>query len=58
MMASLQAFLEYSHNVTKNIISDNKILPYYSLRSEHIVPDSLELKTGVPEHIDPNIIEL
>ena len=44
MMVSLQMFLKYSHNVTTHIIYSKKILPYYSIRSEHIVPDSLELK--------------
>ena len=58
MMFSLQEFLEYNHNVPTHIISDNKILPYYSIQSEHIVPESLELKTGVPEHVVPNIVEL
>ena len=57
MMVSLQAFLKYSHNVPTHIIYSNKILPYYSIRSEHIVPDSLELKIGIPEHVVPNIIE-
>ena len=38
MMASLQAFLKYSHNVLTHIIYAKKILPYYSIRSEHIVP--------------------
>ena len=58
MMVSLQAFLEYSHNVPSNIISAEKLLPYYSIRSEHIVPDSLELKLIVPKHIIPKIMEL
>ena len=58
MMVSLQGFLKYSHNVPTHIISANKILPYYSIRSEHIVPYSLELKTGIPEHVVPNILEL
>ena len=58
MMVSLQAFLKYSHNFPTRIISANKILPYYSIRSEHIDPDSLELKTVVPEHFVPNILEL
>ena len=57
MMVSLQAFLKYIHNVPTHIISANKILPYYSMRSEHIVPDSLELKAGVPEYVVPNILE-
>ena len=56
MMVSLQAFLKYSHNVTTHIMSANKILPYYSILPEHIFPDSLELKTGVPEHVVPNIL--
>ena len=58
MMVSLQAFLKYSHNVPTHNISAKKILPYYSIRSEHIIPDSLELKTGVPEHVVPDILEL
>ena len=33
MMVSLQAFLKYSHNVPTQIISANKILPYYSIQS-------------------------
>ena len=58
MMVSFQEFLKYIHNILTHIISANKRLPYYSIRSEHIVPDSLELKTGVPEHVVPNILEL
>ena len=58
MMVSLHVFLKYSHNVTTHIISANKILPYYSIRSEHIVADSLEPNRGVPEHVVPNILEL
>ena len=58
MMVSLQAFLKYSHNVPSHIISAEKLLPYYSLRSEHIVPDSLELNSSVPEHTVQNILEL
>ena len=58
MMVSLQAFLKYSHNVPTHIIYANKTLPYYSIRSEHIFPDSLELKTGIPEHVVPNVLEL
>ena len=58
MMVSLQAFLKYSHNITSHIISSGKLLPYYSIRLERIVPDSLELKSRVPEHIVPNIMEL
>ena len=58
MMVSLPAFLKYSHNVPTHIISADKILPYYSIRSEHIVLDSLELKIGVLEHVVPNILEL
>ena len=44
MMVYLQEFLKYNHNVTTQIISSNKTFLYYSIRSEHIVPDSLELK--------------
>ena len=58
MMVYLQALLKYSNNFPIHIISANKILPYYSIRSEHIVLDSLEIKTGVPEHVVPNILEL
>ena len=58
MMVSLQAFLKYIHNISTHNISAKKIPPYYSIRSEHIVPDNLELKTGIPEHIVPNILEL
>ena len=58
MMVSLQEFLKYNHNVPTQIISANKILPYYSIQLEHIVPDTLELKTGVPEHVVPKILEL
>ena len=41
VMVSLQKFLKYSHNVPSHIISAEKLLPYYSIRSERIVPDSL-----------------
>ena len=58
MMVSLQAFLKYSHKVPSHIISAEKLLPHYSIRSDHIFPDSLELKTGVPEHVAPTILEL
>ena len=58
MMVSLQAFLKYNHNIPTHIIYANKLLPYYSIRSEHIVPDSLELETGVLEHVVTNILEL
>ena len=47
MMVSLQAVLKYNHNVPTHIISANKILPYYSIRSKHRVPESLELKLGI-----------
>ena len=47
MMVSLQAFLKYNHNVPTHIISANKFLPYYSIRSKHTVPESLELKLGI-----------
>ena len=57
MMVSPQAFLDYNHNVPSHIISSEKLLPYYSIRSEHIVPDSLELKSSVPEHIVLKILE-
>ena len=58
MMVSLKAFLKYSHNVPTHIISAKKILPYYSIWSEHIISESIELRTGVPEHVVPNILEL
>ena len=58
IMVSLQAFLTYSHNVPTQIISANKLLLYYSIQSEYIFPDSLELNRGVPEKIVPNILEL
>ena len=58
IMFSLQAFLKYSHNVPSHIIYAEKLLPYYSIRSELIVPDSLELKSSLPEHIIPKILEL
>ena len=57
-MASLQALLKYIHNVPTHIIYAKKLLSYYSIRSEHIVPDILKLKTGVPEHLVTNILEL
>ena len=38
MMVSLQALLKYNHDVPTHIISANKILPYYSIRSKHRVP--------------------
>ena len=57
-MVSLQAFQKYSQNVPTHIISAKKILLYYFIRSEQLVPDSLELKTCVPEHVVPHIIEL
>ena len=44
MMVSLQESLKYNHNVPTHIISANKILPYYSIRSKRIGPESLELK--------------
>ena len=56
MMLSLQAFLNYSHNVHSHIISAGKLLSHYSIWLEDIVPYSLELKLSVPEHIVPNIM--
>ena len=41
VMVSLQAFMNYSHNITSHIISADKLLLYYSIRSENIVPDSI-----------------
>ena len=58
MMVSLQIFLEYSHNVPSHIIFSEKLLPNYSIWSEDIVTDILELKSSVPEHIIPKILEL
>ena len=51
MMVSLQAFLKYNHNVPTHIISANKILPYYSIRSKNIVPESLGLKSGIRQTV-------
>ena len=51
MMVSLQAFLKYYHNVPTHIISANKILPYYSIRSKYIIPESLELESGVRQTV-------
>ena len=51
MMVSLQTFLKYSHNVPTHIISANKILPYYSIRSKNIVPESLELKSEIRQTV-------
>ena len=51
MMVSLQEFLRYNHNVPTHIISANKILPYYSIRSKHRVPESLELKSGIRQAV-------
>ena len=48
VMVSLQTFLKYSHNVPSHIISSEKILPYYSIKLEHIVPDILEIKLRIP----------
>ena len=58
MMVPLQAFLKYIHNVSIHIISTNKLLPYYSICSEHIVPEIIELKIGASEHVVPTILEL
>ena len=33
IVISLQALLKYNHNVPTHIISANKLLPYYSMRS-------------------------
>ena len=51
MVVSVQAFLKYKHNVPTHIISANKILPYYSISSKNIVPESLELISGVRQTI-------
>ena len=51
MMVSLQALLMYNHNVPIHMISANKILPYYSIRLKYIVPESLELKSGVRQTV-------
>ena len=58
MMVSLQYFLKYSHNVPSHMIFFYKLLPYYFIRSEHTVPDSIELKSRVTEQIVPKILEL
>ena len=58
MMVYLQDFLKYSHKTPSQIISSEKLLHYYSIRSEQIVTDSLELKQGVPEHVIPTILEI
>ena len=51
MMVSLQAFLKYNHNVPTRIISANKILPYYSIRSKNLVPEILEPKSGIRQTV-------
>ena len=51
MMVSLQAFLNYNLNFPTHIISAKTILPYYSIRSKKIVPESLELKSGVRQTV-------
>ena len=51
MMVSLQVFLKYNHNVPIDIIYTNKILPYYSIRPKKIVPESLELKSGIRQTV-------
>ena len=56
IMVSLQAFLKYIPKVTSHTVSAEKLLPYHSIRLEHIVPDSLELKLSVPKHIVSNIL--
>ena len=58
MMVSLQAFLKYSHNIPAHIIFAEKLLQYYSIQSEHIVSDSLELKSIVLEYVVPKILEI
>ena len=40
------------------VIFSEKLLPNYSIWSEVIVTDILELKSSVPEHIIPKILEL
>ena len=57
VMVSLKAFLKYSRKAPLHIISDDKLLSYFSIRSEHIVTDILELKTGVSKHVVPTILE-
>ena len=44
MMVSLKTFLKYNHNVPTHMISSNKLLPYYFIRSKNKVPEILELK--------------
>ena len=38
MIVSLQNLLKYHHNIPSHIISAKKIIPYYSIFSEYIVP--------------------
>ena len=47
MMFYFRAFPRYRINVPSYIISTEKILPYYSIRSELIVPAELEHQLGV-----------
>ena len=51
IMVSLQAFLKYNQNVPTHIIYAKKILPYYSIRSKYIVPESLDLKSGARQTV-------
>ena len=40
-MVSLQEFLNYNNTIPTHIISATKIIPYYSIRLEHIVSEIL-----------------
>ena len=44
MMVSLQAFLKYYHNVTSDIIYFEKLLTYYSIFPERMIPKNMELQ--------------
>ena len=44
MMVSLQDFLKYHQSIPSHIISSKKILPNYSIWSEQIVPENMELQ--------------
>ena len=47
MMVSLQDFLRYHHNGPFHVISEEKILPYYSIWPEQKFPAELEHQPGV-----------
>ena len=58
MMVYLQAFLKFSHNIPSRIISLDKLLPYFFIRSKRMFPYSIKLKTGAPEDVVLIILEL